>query len=177
MTNENLAKALKVLRSFNGAYDEYANEIEHMARDVHQFKSALYWALGEGDDFPGRQHNDGPYWWRTELRMRCGLPINGVHAEPGGSPRDDLAEQIYALLVRRGYAQHEAHLIAGGPGCISDCVQKGYPEIDCPAHGLRTSGEPEPCKDPGWEVRSGRIVCKGCGRSATDVFGQKSGGS
>lgn len=48
---------------------------------------------------------------------------------------DDLGNQIYALLVRRGYAQHEAHLIANGPGCTSDCVQKGYPDIDCPEHG------------------------------------------
>lgn len=48
---------------------------------------------------------------------------------------DALGDQIYKLLVLRGYAQHEAHLIAGGPGCISDCVQKGEPDYDCPKHG------------------------------------------
>lgn len=64
---------------------------------------------------------------------------------------DNLGDQIYALLVRRGYAQHEAHLIAGGPGCISDCVQKGYPDIDCPKHGssaVKASGDP-PARDEG----------------------------
>jgi len=35
MTNENLAKALKVLRSFNGAYDEYADEIERLQRQLN----------------------------------------------------------------------------------------------------------------------------------------------
>lgn len=57
-------------------------------------------------------------------------------------PSDDLGNQIYALLVRRGYAQHEAHLIANGPGCTSDCVQKGYPDIDCPAHGKKSNSPP-----------------------------------
>jgi len=64
----------------------------------------------------------------------------------GAAREQDLGDQIYALLVRRGYAQHEAHLIASGPGCVSDCVQKGYPEIDCPAHGSR-SNEPEGSSD------------------------------
>lgn len=31
---------------------------------------------------------------------------------------DDLGDQIHALLLRRGYAQHEAHAIAGGPGGV-----------------------------------------------------------
>jgi len=38
MTNDQLAKACKVLRSFNGAYDEYADEIERLEgiqRDFH----------------------------------------------------------------------------------------------------------------------------------------------
>jgi hypothetical protein len=30
-------------------------------------------------------------------------------------PDDQLGEHLYALLVVRGYAQHEAHLIAYGP--------------------------------------------------------------
>lgn len=29
--------------------------------------------------------------------------------------RADITDQLYALLVRRGYAQHEAHRIAHGP--------------------------------------------------------------
>lgn len=33
-------------------------------------------------------------------------------------PIDELGDQIYALLVLRGYGQLEAHAIASGPGSI-----------------------------------------------------------
>jgi len=107
--------------------------------------------------------------------------------------RDDLESQIYALLVRRGYAQHEADAIAKGPGCTLDCVQKGYPDIDCPAHGRRAvepkpvlehrfipdGSDPERCQvcpfakaahqNTGAEKASGEpvtLICEGCGAKA-----------
>lgn len=75
---------------------------------------------------------------------------------------DYLGNQIYALLVRRGYAQHEAHLVASGPGCTSDCVQKGYPDVDCPEHGAaqkkeRTNQGDSDCVMPGdWPLTAKR---------------------
>lgn len=36
-------------------------------------------------------------------------------ASQGPRPEPDLTDKIYSMLVRRGYAQHEAHAIANGP--------------------------------------------------------------
>lgn len=59
-----------------------------------------------------------------------------------------IEDQLYALLVRRGYAQHEAHAIANGPGCTLGCVEKGEPDHDCPAHGYRAQDQDPPAKEP-----------------------------
>jgi len=61
-------------------------EVERLKRDVRQFKEAIYWALGERGDFPDKLPGCGPWYWRTELRKRSGLPVNGrPDNEPGGS--------------------------------------------------------------------------------------------
>jgi len=52
-------------------------EIERLQRDVRQFKEAIYWALGERENFPDKLPGCGPWYWRTELRKRSGLPVNG----------------------------------------------------------------------------------------------------
>lgn len=85
---------------------------------------------------------------REIARLTEAVPVRCSPVETVG---DDLGDQIYALLVRRGYAQHEAHAIAAGPGCTLNCVQNGYPDIDCPKHGQRA-------KEPG----EGRHDCPTC---------------
>jgi len=59
-------------------------EVERLKRDVRQFKEAIYWALGERGDFPDKLPGCGPWYWRTELRKRSGLPVNG---RPDNEPR------------------------------------------------------------------------------------------
>jgi len=54
--------------------------------------------------------------------------------ETGRHDNLDIVEQIYSLLVRRGYAQWEAYSIANGPGCA--CIQLGAPNRDCFRHGV-----------------------------------------
>lgn len=86
------------------------------------------------------------------LLHKIDVAVKNSPLEPNG---DELETQIYALLVRRGYAQHEADAIAKGPGCTHNCVQNGYRDIDCPAHGKRA--EPaEPLKP---QVRKACLPC------------------
>jgi hypothetical protein len=66
--------------------DDAADRINELEATVSQMKEAIYWALGERDDFPpepeplaGKYRQR--YWWRTELRKRSGLPIGGITAE------------------------------------------------------------------------------------------------
>lgn len=49
-------------------------EAAEIGRD--NLRSAVLWALGEGDDFPLRQDGEGAYWWRKELRERA-FPKDG----------------------------------------------------------------------------------------------------
>jgi hypothetical protein len=71
-------------------YEESVHELQariaKLEADLRQMKEAIYWALGERDDFPpepeplaGKYRQR--YWWRTELRKRSGLPIGGSPAE------------------------------------------------------------------------------------------------
>lgn len=73
-------------------------------------------------------------WESYEAAQECKAEMR-LAVETSNS--DQLGEQLYLLLVRRGYAQHEAHAIASGPGCTHDCVKNGYQNVDCPAHGKR----------------------------------------
>lgn len=82
-------------------------------------------------------------------RNGCLCGFDAVLSADSSAPEtgaDELGNQIYALLVRRGYTQHEAYLIAGGPGCTSDCVRNGEPDYDCPAHGKRAQETSAPEK-------------------------------
>lgn len=84
-------------RETDGVEQEFHN-IDDVAT-IRQLKEAVYWALGERDEFPeepeplaGKYRRR--YHWRTELRRRSGLPINGITAEepkrPQGSPGEIL---------------------------------------------------------------------------------------
>lgn len=53
----------------------------HAERWNHVFNSAVRWALGEGDEFRERGPDDGPYWWRIELRYRASAPTVGPLSE------------------------------------------------------------------------------------------------
>jgi hypothetical protein len=64
-------------------YERLKARNAQLEADLRQMKEAIYWALGERDDFPpepepiaGKYRKR--YWWRTELRKRSGLPIGGV---------------------------------------------------------------------------------------------------
>lgn len=55
--------------------DEYRtlrDERDRLAR-------AIVWALGY-TDFRAREHGEGPYWWRTELRLRAKLTGEQIDA-------------------------------------------------------------------------------------------------
>lgn len=84
MTNNQLDSMLQseILKQIESK-DE---EIDALKATVRQLKEAIYWALGERDDFPIRYPGDGAFYWRTELRKRSGLPVNGVTHEPGVGP-------------------------------------------------------------------------------------------
>lgn len=57
-------------------------ENEALRKEVERLKSAISWALGEGDsDFRPREIYEGAYWWRTELRRRA-RPINPSQEQP-----------------------------------------------------------------------------------------------
>lgn len=93
---------------------EILKQIEEQQATIRQLKEAIYWALGERDDFPIRYPGDGAFYWRTELRKRSGLPVNGITDEPssgrpvkphrsgGGSPspafREDRLHRIDKLM-------------------------------------------------------------------------------
>lgn len=50
---------------------------EAAERELKELREAIGWALGEIDDFPERQPGQGAYWWRSELRKRCGAALRG----------------------------------------------------------------------------------------------------
>lgn len=54
--------------------DRYMAERDETRAEVRQLRAAVSWALGEGDEFPGRPVGAGPYWWRAELRRRLNAP-------------------------------------------------------------------------------------------------------
>lgn len=47
------------------------DDLEAAEEEVQRLQSAISWALGEGDDFPLRTEDDGPFYWRRELRQRA----------------------------------------------------------------------------------------------------------
>jgi len=101
----NLAKEVETVEQLHAAVktaQELAatrlQEVERLKRDVRQFNEAIYWALGERGDFPDKLPGCGPWYWRTELRKRSGLPVNG---RPDNEPlpsRTDHAENLAKAL-------------------------------------------------------------------------------
>jgi hypothetical protein len=78
--------AIKRTREQEADYAETCHQNTMLRAALTQMKEAIYWALGERDDFPpepepiaGKYRRR--YWWRTELRKRSGLPIGGTPAE------------------------------------------------------------------------------------------------
>lgn len=63
----------------------------------------------------------------------CGSPMIDPPVD------DELGQNLYRLLVRRGYAQHEAIAISQGARlariCTENCIQNGEPSPDCLEHG------------------------------------------
>jgi hypothetical protein len=52
---------------------ERIQTLEKQAAQGRRFRSALRWVLGEEGPFPQAQADQGPYWWRRELRERAKL--------------------------------------------------------------------------------------------------------
>ena len=44
-----------------------------------RLREAVVWALGY-TDFGAREHGEGPYWWRVELRLRSKLTGEQIDA-------------------------------------------------------------------------------------------------
>lgn len=44
-----------------------------------RLREAVVWALGY-TDFRAREHGEGPYWWRVELRLRSKLTGEQIDA-------------------------------------------------------------------------------------------------
>ena len=84
MTNENLAKALKVLRSFNGAYDEYADEIERLQRQLNfanrEPPHCSTCSCGQHEPLPCPSVHDH-MWAEDGHCMRCYAQKSGVSGE------------------------------------------------------------------------------------------------
>lgn len=59
------------------AMNLFSQALSAQQQENERLREALYWALGEGpeDDFPSRGGADGAFWWRRDLRHRCGLPV------------------------------------------------------------------------------------------------------
>jgi len=149
----NLAKEVETVEQLHAAVktaQELAatrlQEVERLKRDVRQFKEAIYWALGERGDFPDKLPGCGPWYWRTELRKRSGLPVNGrPDNEPGVSPAPvDLYSRCTGEPHDCPYIFCHSQLKCAKEPTTSDCTCKFqrtpttlFVTVDpaCPLHG------------------------------------------
>lgn len=74
---------------FDALIEKYEQESASDEATIHQLKEAIYWALGERDDFPEEppplaEKYRRRYHWRSELRRRSGLPVGGMPPEKAG---------------------------------------------------------------------------------------------
>lgn len=53
--------------------------VQQIARELLALREAVRWALGytpaTGEPFLERKEGEGAYWWRNELRERCGSAL------------------------------------------------------------------------------------------------------
>jgi hypothetical protein len=57
---------------------EAKQELIDLRVRLELLEAAIRWACGEEGDFKMRDIEDGPYWWRKELRRRASLANKGV---------------------------------------------------------------------------------------------------
>ena len=60
---------------------QYAQEdaLDALRAENARLREAVVWALGY-TDFRAREHGEGPYWWRVELRLRSKLTGEQIDA-------------------------------------------------------------------------------------------------
>ena len=54
-------------------------ELIALRAENERLREAVVWALGY-TDFRAREHGEGPYWWRVELRLRSKLTGEQIDA-------------------------------------------------------------------------------------------------
>jgi len=85
-----LHKALNRMREMHEAYNHastedskrlaaWRDEVIALRDERDRLARAIVWALGY-TDFRAREHDEGPYWWRTELRLRAKLTGEQIDA-------------------------------------------------------------------------------------------------
>ena len=55
------------------------SELIALRAENARLREAVVWALGY-TDFRAREHGEGPYWWRVELRLRSKLTGEQIDA-------------------------------------------------------------------------------------------------
>lgn len=55
------------------------DENQTLRAENARLREAVVWALGY-TDFRAREHGEGPYWWRVELRLRSKLTGEQIDA-------------------------------------------------------------------------------------------------
>jgi len=63
-------------------FDGLQEQVTQAEQRVRALNDAIVWALGY-TDFRLREPGEGAYWWRTELRQRCGEHFTPPPAEEG----------------------------------------------------------------------------------------------
>jgi hypothetical protein len=69
---------------------ELQNEVRRLKARIAKLEDAIYWALGEGDEFkpqPPPLAGKWPlnFWWRTELRRRSNLAVRPFDSATEGT--------------------------------------------------------------------------------------------
>lgn len=85
-----------------------------------------------------------------------------------------MTNQKDVLEDQEFYEVMQAYRWAGKPVGYADYIEAGV-AFETVKKWLRAKfrAPVEPtCSDPGWEMRGGKMVCKGCGREAGDVFAE-----
>ena len=60
-------------------YDGLLEVNQTLRAENARLREAVVWALGY-TDFRAREHGEGPYWWRVELRLRSKLTGEQIDA-------------------------------------------------------------------------------------------------
>lgn len=78
MTSKKVAELDRALSDATEAQQVLGLKLAQVEAERDRYISALNWALGCGDEFPGRAIGQGAYYWRAELAGRAELEYNGT---------------------------------------------------------------------------------------------------